>query len=251
MRRHPGPGAAWRDWYDFLPWEDFQEGRPAVLDDVVIPAIEVWIAAEGDPDLREAQRERAVIMFGLDGEPMGRRAVPSSVTSCCGRSTWSPRGREPDPGGVGEAMALDHRRIAAQALGRVRGKIRYRPVVFELVPPTFTLTRLQRVVEALSGVRLHTQNFRRLLERGGLVEGTDAYDSRTGGRPAVLHRFRREVSRERPAPGGRATGVAYERVIVSAAVVAFSQLPRGDSRPWRPGTLQYMRTRTSFCSGRQ
>ena len=196
----PGPGAAWRDWYDFLPWEDFREGRPAVLDDVVIPAIEVWIAAEGDQDLREAQRERAAIMFGLDGSPWD---VERSLERY--ELLWEidlvAEGAGAGSRGVGEAMALDHRRITAQALGRVRGKIRYRPVVFELVPPTFTLTRLQRVVEALSGVRLHTQNFRRLLERGGLVEGTDAYDSRTGGRPAVLHRFRREVSRERPAPG--------------------------------------------------
>lgn len=102
---------------------------------------------------------------------------------------------------AGGSMVFDHRRIAAQALGRLRGKLRYRPVVFELVPETFTLTRLQRVVEALSGVRLHTQNFRRLVDRGGLVEGTGEYDTTTGGRPAELYRFRRDVVRERPAPG--------------------------------------------------
>ena len=98
-------------------------------------------------------------------------------------------------------MALDHRRILATALGRLRGKIRYRPVVFELLPPTFTLLKLQRVVEALAGVRLHKQNFRRLVEKGGLVEGTGELDAATGGRPAELFRFRRDVLRERPAPG--------------------------------------------------
>ena len=116
---------------------------------------------------------------------------------------------EPGPGArdegagdcLGRAMALDHRRILATALGRLRGKIKYRPVVFELLPPEFTLTHLQRVVEALSGVRLHTANFRRLVERGGLVEGTGHMDEHTGGRPAELHRFRREVLRERRAPG--------------------------------------------------
>jgi hypothetical protein len=105
------------------------------------------------------------------------------------------------PGLAGEPMAGDDRRMAAQALGRIRGKLRYRPVVFELLPKTFTLGGLQRVVEALSGVRLHTQNFRRLVARGGLVERTGAVDSSTGGRPAALYRFRREVLRERPAPG--------------------------------------------------
>ena len=50
------------------------------------------------------------------------------------------------------------------SLGRLRGKLRYRPVVFELLPPTFTLLQLQLMVEALAGVRLHKQNFRRLVE---------------------------------------------------------------------------------------
>jgi hypothetical protein len=56
-------------------------------------------------------------------------------------------------------------------------------------------------VEALAGVRLHKQNFRRLMERVGLVEGTGELESDTGGRPAELFRFRREVLRERRAPG--------------------------------------------------
>ena len=91
--------------------------------------------------------------------------------------------------------------MVATALGRLRGKLSYRPVVFELMSDTFTLNQLQRVVEALSGVRLHKPNFRRLVERGGLVEGTGIADTTTGGRPAELFRFRREVLRERPAPG--------------------------------------------------
>ena len=101
---------------------------------------------------------------------------------------------------VGRPMQLDHRRVVATALGRLRGKLTYRPVVFELLPPTFTLFQLQRLVEALSGVRLHKQNFRRLVEGGGLVEGTGQL-APTGGRPAELFRFRREVLRERPRPG--------------------------------------------------
>src|SRR5437763_860315 len=105
--------------------------------------------------------------------------------------------------GTGVAMALDHRRILATALGRLRGKIKYRPVVFELMPPSFTLLQLQRTVEALSGVRLHKQNFRRLVEQLGLVEETGEISAATGGRPARLVRFRREVLLERPTPGLR------------------------------------------------
>ena len=53
------------------------------------------------------------------------------------------------------------------------------------------------------GQRLHKQNFRRLVEKGGLVEGTGRVKNRTGGRPAELFEFRREVLLERPAPGVR------------------------------------------------
>jgi hypothetical protein len=81
--------------------------------------------------------------------------------------------------------------------------MKYRPVVFELMPPTFTLLELQRSVEAISGVRLHKQNFRRLVEDQGLVEGTGRTSAPARGRPAELFRFRRDVLRERPAPGFR------------------------------------------------
>ncbi len=74
-------------------------------------------------------------------------------------------------------------------------------MVFELLPDHFTLLRHQNVVESLSGVTLHKQNFRRLVLNTGLVEDTGAMESRTRGRPAALFRFRREVLRERPAPG--------------------------------------------------
>ena len=99
------------------------------------------------------------------------------------------------------AMLFDHRRILATAIARLRGKLKYRPVVFELMAPTFTLLELQRTVEALAGLRLHKQNFRRLVAEQGLVEGTGKFSAPARGRPAELFHFRREVLRERPAPG--------------------------------------------------
>src|SRR5581483_2810222 len=104
---------------------------------------------------------------------------------------------------LGVCMTFDHRRILATAIARLRGKMKYRPVVFELMPPSFTLLELQHTVEAISGVRLHKQNFRRLVEEQGLVEETGEVSAQTGGRPARLVRFRREVVLERPAPGLR------------------------------------------------
>ena len=203
VREGPVPeaaGARWRDWYDFLPWEDFREGPPAALRRVILPELDRWTAAAPDRAGREARRDRLQIMFGQGGSRWDLERVLERY------ELLYEAGLVPESGGPaavapGEAMALDHRRIAAQALGRLRGKLRYRPVVFELLPPTFTLGRLQRVVEALSGVRLHSQNFRRLVARGRLVEATGGVDASTGGRPAAVYRFRREVLRERPAPG--------------------------------------------------
>src|SRR4029079_5369543 len=202
--------ARWRDWYEFFPWEDWRHGRPEGLDRAVAPALERWAVAPPHPIVRRERRERADIVFGLggvawDGERVLERyellyeagLVPEARRDRLERGEADclpPEDAKPLPA---RAMALDHRRILATALGRLRGKLKYRPVLFELLPPTFSLLQLQRVVEALAGVRLHKQDLRRLVENGGLVEGTGRYLAETGGRPAELYGFRREVLRER------------------------------------------------------
>ena len=207
--RVAGEGRArWRGFYEFLPWEDGRAGRSAVIDEVIAPALDRWVRRAGDTRARRARQERADIMFGLRGAGFSTERVLDRYellyeAGLVGEARRD-RGRTGPLGArLGEAMALDHRRLIATALGRLRGKLKYRPVVFELLPPAFTLLRLQRVVEALAGVRLHKQNFRRLVEKGGLVEGTGVRESGPLGRPAELFRFRREVLRERLAPGVR------------------------------------------------
>lgn len=197
-----GSEASWRDVYRFLPWEDWRDGRPSVIDSWIEPELERWARAE--PSLRSERLERLQIAFGLgpirwDEERVLDRYELLWEAGLVAESR--PGETAPSPERAGLPMVLDHRRMLASALGRLRGKLKYRPVVFELLPQSFTLLQLQRVVEALAGVRLHKQNFRRLVERGGLVEGTGRHETHTGGRPAELFRFRREVLRERPAPG--------------------------------------------------
>jgi hypothetical protein len=231
--------AHWLDAYGFFPWEDWRGGRPRVIDEAIAPALARWVEAgaaaaahgsgSGGPGgglgagAAGERRERADIAFGLggaawDGERVLERyellyeagLVPEARRDAAtrGETAASSAARRWPPAPLpGRPMALDHRRILATALGRLRGKLKYRPVVFELLPPTFTLLQLQRVVEALAGVRLHKQNFRRLVETGGLVEGTGRQHPPTGGRPAELFVFRREVLRERPAPGVGLPGV--------------------------------------------
>jgi len=213
-----GEGAAWRGVYDFLPWEDWRDGRPGLLDREAMPALRAW-SRSGEPGAgRKERRDRLEIAFGLGGARWDPErvldryellyeagAVAEAWRAGGGRGETSAEeavSAVDDPGiRLGHALALDHRRILASALGRLRGKLRYRPLVFELLPETFTLLALQRTVEALSGVRLHKQNFRRLVDSAGLVEGTGRLERGGIGRPAELFRFRRDALRERPAPG--------------------------------------------------
>lgn len=217
-----GTGSAlWRDWYRFLPWEDRRgELSSAMIERQIAPILDVWIDKAPSEIQRRERRERSDICFGRNKAPWVPERVLDRyeliyevglahelVRDFPAAQPDLPHSRQAadrDSAGhqpIGQPMSLDHRRITASALGRLRGKLKYRPVVFELLPETFTLLQLQRVVEALAGVELHKQNLRRLVEKGGLVEGTGHFEARTGGRPAELFRFRREVLRERPAHG--------------------------------------------------
>ncbi len=189
--------ARWHNVYEFFPWEDRRDARVRSLPESFQKGLGRWAGGAADPAARSARRERIDLCFGLHGATWDPDRVLDRYELLY--ESGEIAGREDSP--LGEPMALDHRRILATALGRLRGKIRYRPVVFELLPATFTLFQLQRLVESLAGFRLHKQNFRRLVSSAGLVEGTGRFEKHTGGRPAELFRFRREVLRERLAPG--------------------------------------------------
>jgi len=207
-----GHTASWQSIYGFLPWEDRRAGEPEILCDRIRPALDRWVGIPTDDAGRRERRGRVDITFGFGSAAWDNERVLDRYELLyeAGLVAEFVRDREPSfdpvPAGIrqvgfGAPLALDHRRILATALGRLRGKLKYRPLVFELVPDAFTLFQLQRTVETLVGVGLHKQNFRRLVERGGLVEGTGQLESHTGGRPAEIFRFRREVLHERPAPG--------------------------------------------------
>jgi hypothetical protein len=198
--------AVWHNWYRYFPWEDWRDGKPAAL-----PALEErlsrWARRAGSEAERRLRDERIGLAFPASwNDELVLERYELLYEAGLIQERWRDFGR-PTPArdfpASGAPMAADHRRILATAIGRLRGKIKYRPVVFELMPPAFTLLQLQRTVEVLAGVRLHKQNFRRLVEQQGLVEETGGISAETGGRPARLVRFRREVLLERPAPGLR------------------------------------------------
>lgn len=195
--------AAWQSWYRYLPWEDQRGGGAGSLSRLG-PPLQAWAGAASGL-ARRAREDRIALAFGFGTGVWNEERVLERYELLFEAGLVEEAGARRGEG-AGVAMRLDHRRMLATAIARLRGKIKYRPVVFELMPAAFTLLQLQRTVEALSGIELHKQNFRRLVEQQGLVEETGETTAETGGRPAKLVRFRREVLLERPAPGLRLPG---------------------------------------------
>ena len=207
--------AKWLDWYDFLPWEDWRPARPAVIAEQIEPALQRWVKKARSPGRRKQRQERVNVTFGqstvanMDSVLCLERfelMYEADIVAEAIRDQRATRGNLPSSRDaamlppitdLGNPLASDHRRILATALGRLRGKLAYRPVVFELLPGEFTLLRLQRVAEALSGAKLHKQNFRRLVANADLVEPVGRSSTIGRGRPAELYRFRREVLGEK------------------------------------------------------
>jgi len=203
---------SWRSWYHYFPWEDWRRGRSYILEATIEPKLREWVAAQrGSTSQPISRQERVRICFALEGAAWDEEKVldryellyEAGLVDEAARDGREAARQWTDRPRLGVPMHFDHRRILATAIGRVRAKIKYRPVIFELMPDDFTLFELQRTVEAILGPHLHKQNFRRLVEGAGLVEPTGEVKMRTGGRPAKLYRFRREVLLERPAPGVR------------------------------------------------
>jgi len=188
------PGASWQNWYRYFPWEDRRSCTPAA-DEMIAARLRAWA------DTTE-QRRRVAITFGHNGLAWNEELILQRYELLweAGLVPESPQASGPV---AGDSMTHDHRRILATGIARLRAKIKYRPVVFELMPPRFTLLQLQQAVEALAGRLLHKQNFRRLIEQQDLVEETGEIATETRGRPAKLFRFRRGVVAERAVTGSK------------------------------------------------
>lgn len=154
--------AHWADVYAYLPWEDLRdEARQARLQRVV-EALDGWAHAVPDGvdrvrelfGLREWNEERTAERWAL---LMEAGLVPEAR-----RDRWGRSESRAGDARFGREMAFDHRQILADALGRVRGKIKYTPAaLMALTGPEATLDELQAACEAIAGRLLHRSNFRR------------------------------------------------------------------------------------------
>lgn len=207
-REEPVPhsgGTGWHAWYDYFPWEDYRHGVPKIVTGQLRPRLEGWARAAKSAALRTARWQRVATTFGFDelvwNEELVLQRYELLYEAALVPEALQRARRATDASVSGQPMLGDHRRILATGIARLRAKLKYRPVVFELMPTAFTLLQLQRCVEAIAGRLVHKQNFRRLIEQQELVEETGQSASNTGGRPAKLFRFRHAVLAERAAAG--------------------------------------------------
>lgn len=88
-----------------------------------------------------------------------------------------------------ERLAFENERILAYAQERLRNKLEYTNVAYSLLPRRFTLTRMQRVYEAILGETLDKRNFRRRVVGLGIVRETGQTEKTGAHRPAMLYEF--------------------------------------------------------------
>ena len=128
-------------------------------------------------------------------------------------------------------LVLDHRRIIDYALTRLRNKLSYTTVGFQLLPQRFTLSELQRVYEVILGRELDKRNFRRKVEMLGIVKPTREQRASITGRPAQLYRF---VATEAPEAIGAPDPLTVAQTRVQIARISPVIRRRGRVLPTAP-----------------
>lgn len=206
LTAHPNGKIESIDWYQFFPWEDHRGGMPTSLMALIHKNLKAWKNTAPDSATKKLRDARIAVAFPKDSRAWNEELVLQRYellweAGLLEESSHRTKTMNAKPLVPSLSMTHDHRRILATGIARLRAKIKYRPVVFELLPDQFTLLQLQNTVEALAGLRLHKQNFRRLIQSQGLVEETPKHSNDTRGRPAKLFAFRREVLRQRAVAG--------------------------------------------------
>ena len=184
--------ARWTGVYDYLPWEDRRGESGRDTGARIARELRKWAGRD------RARSTRIDFAFGAEWneERVAERLAlmhEAGLVEEAHRDLWGRVGEERAGKGYGRVMGFDHRRILADALARLRGKIKYVPrFLMHLAEPSFALAELHRSVEAISGRPVDYKNFRRLVTRyHHLVEptGVHADPGPRGGRSPELYRF--------------------------------------------------------------
>lgn len=138
------------------------------------------LATFGEPDRDPREHTVTVAYYAL----VNLAAHPPSAASDAAGAAWHPAGSPP-------RLAFDHARILAAALERLRGKLRYQPVGFELLPKRFPLRALQHLYETVLEQSLDKRNFRKKILSMGILRETDSIEEDVRHRAARLYSFDR------------------------------------------------------------
>jgi 8-oxo-dGTP diphosphatase len=159
----------------------------ASLDEVFLEQLYTFGAVARDPRTRVV----SVSYYALVDE--ARFRVTAANGAIVGRVVPEADGSIGIVNAKGEplALAFDHAEIVATAIARIRGKLDYAPIGYELLPETFTLLQLQRVHEIVAGRSFNKDSFRRRMLASGMLEPTRTAQRDVDHRPAQMYRYKR------------------------------------------------------------
>jgi 8-oxo-dGTP diphosphatase len=146
----------------------------AGLKDVFLEQLYTFGAVKRDP----RERVVSVAYYAL----VKLAAFDTKAATDAADARWFPVSKVPK-------LAFDHADILATALARLKGKVRYQPIGFELLPPKFTLSELQHLYEAVLATELDKRNFRKKVLGFGLLVALKETQMAGRHRPAQLFRF--------------------------------------------------------------
>jgi 8-oxo-dGTP diphosphatase len=165
----------------------------AGLSDVFLEQLYTFGAVERDPRTRVI----TVAYYALvPGDRLAAAVVPGGAPTRLARLAipWSGEHGGPiralDADGAEIALSFDHPEILGLAVKRLRGKLDYAPIGFELLPEVFSLRDLQQIHEVISGRRTNKDSFRRRMLASGQLEATGERNTEVEYRPPELYRFR-------------------------------------------------------------
>ena len=138
------------------------------------------LATFGAPERDPREHTVTVAYFAL----VNRDEHPAHGDTDAAAAEWFPATRPPP-------LAFDHGQILATALERLRSKVRYQPIGFELLPEVFPLRRLQQLYETILGHALDKRNFRKKMLSMGILRETGEWEHGITRRPAQLYGFDR------------------------------------------------------------